>query len=48
MSLSKNSSTETSAKIVIDESYLENYNQEHNTDFEMLPASAVILLMMVL
>lgn len=42
MSLSKNSSTETSAKIVIDESYLENYNQEHNTDFEMLPASAVI------
>ena len=42
MSLSKNSSAETSAKIVIDESYLENYNQEHNTDFEMLPASAVI------
>lgn len=43
MFLSKNASTSTSAKVMIDETYLKTYNELHNTSFEMLPADIVTL-----
>ena len=39
----KNASTSTSAKVMIDETYLKTYNELHNTSFEMLPADIVTL-----
>lgn len=41
MSLSKMASTSTSAQVIIDADYLDTYNKEHETDFELYPAHLV-------
>lgn len=41
MGLSKTPNTATSAKVKIDAAYLETYNKEHETDFELYPQDLV-------
>ena len=41
MSLSKMASTSTFAQVIIDADYLDTYNKEHETDFELYPAHLV-------
>lgn len=41
MGLSKAANTTTSAKVTIDAVYLDAYNKEHGTDFELYPANLV-------
>ena len=41
MSLSKMTSTSTSAQVIIDADYLDTYNKEHETDFELYPVHLV-------
>ena len=41
MHLTKEAAVSTSAKVVIDEAYLQTYNTLHNTSFELLPAEVV-------
>lgn len=41
MGLSKTPNTATSAKVIIDAAYLETYNKEHETDFELYPQDLV-------
>lgn len=43
MNLSKGGITTTSAKVAIDEAYLDTYNKLHNTEFELLPKELVTL-----
>lgn len=41
LNLTKPATTATSAKVAIDASYLETYNQEHGTDFQLYPQELV-------
>lgn len=41
LNLTKPATTATSAKVAIDVSYLETYNQEHGTDFQLYPQELV-------
>lgn len=43
MNLTKEITSSSSAKVLIDESYLATYNQLHGTDFEMFPGTLVAL-----
>lgn len=43
MGLSKVSESTLSAKVIIDGAYLDAYNKEHNTDFELYPQDLVTL-----
>ena len=43
MNLSKEGVTTTSAKVAIDEAYLDTYNKLHNTEFALLPKELVTL-----
>ena len=38
-------STSTFAQVIIDADYLDTYNKEHETDFELYPAHLVLLRM---